>query len=403
MRKKISVDQLQPGMYIHDLGADWMSHPFLRQRFTVKSDVDVLKIRESGIRELYIDVERGVDVADAPTEHEVQAAIEAEIRQVAVAKPEVQVPVSASEEMGRAKFIHRDAIDIVRGVMHDVRLGAQANVQALEPVVERMTTSILRNDSALLSLCMLKDADDYTFQHSVSVCALMITFCRSLEMKPEQIREAGLGAILHDVGKMKTPLDVLNKPGRLTDEEFATMRRHPVDGYDLLVAKGGLSQPALHITRQHHERMDGSGYPDKLKGEQIDFYARMAAIVDVYDAISSERCYHKGMPPSEALRKIFEWSKFHFDVDLVKRFIHCIGVYPAGSLVRLESGRLAVVTEQNEAQLLKPKVKVIYDTRCMEYVRPVEKDLSRSGGRHADTIVSFESPEQWKIDLSVFL
>ena len=402
MRKKISVDQLQPGMYIHDLGADWMSHPFLRQRFTVKSDVDVLKIRESGIRELYIDVERGVDVADAPTEREVQAVIEAEIRHVADNKPEVQIPVSAAEEMGRAKFIHRDAIDIVRGVMHDVRLGAQANVQALEPVVERMTTSILRNDSALLSLCMLKDADDYTFQHSVSVCALMITFCRSLEMKPEQIREAGLGAILHDVGKMKTPLDVLNKPGRLTDEEFATMRRHPVDGYELLVAKGGLSQTALHITRQHHERMDGSGYPDKLKGEQIDFYARMAAIVDVYDAISSERCYHKGMPPSEALRKIFEWSKFHFDVDLVKRFIHCIGVYPSGSLVRLESGRLAVVTEQNESQLLKPKVRVIYDARRMEYVRPHDLDLSR-GGRKADAVISFESPEQWKIDLSVFL
>jgi putative nucleotidyltransferase with HDIG domain len=403
MRKKILIDQLQPGMFIHDLGADWLSHPFLRHRFAVKTDADVVKIRESGIRELYIDVERGDDVTDAPTEREVQAAVEAEIREVAKDKPDIQAPVSSSEEMGRAKFIHRDAIDIVRGVMHDVRLGAQANVRALEPVVERMTHSILRNSSALLSLCMLKDADTYTFQHSVSVSALMITFCRSLDMKPEQIREAGLGAMLHDVGKMKTPLDVLNKPGRLTDEEFAIMRRHPVDGYELLVAQGGLSETALHITRQHHERMDGSGYPDKLPGDQIDFYARMAAIVDVYDAISSERCYHKGMPPSEALRKLFEWSKFHFDMDLVKRFVHCIGIYPAGSLVMLESGRLAVVTEQNEAQLLKPKVRVIYDTRRMEYVRPLELDLSRGGLRHSDAIVSFESPERWKIDLSVFL
>lgn len=402
--KLIATEKLQPGMFLHDLNCDWLSHPFARNRFMVDDTGDIAKIKAAGIREVYIDVSRGLDVADAPTAQEVQAKVEQEMIRVAEAKAPPVPRRSVAEEMLRARKIHEQTGKVVRNVMRDVRLGRAVQVAAVESVVEDITDSVARSSGALVSLLRLKQADDYTFLHCVAVGTLLVTFTRSMGMDAETVREAGVAGLLHDVGKAKVPDAVLNKPGRLTEEEFATIQRHPVDGHEALVATGGIGEIPLDVTLHHHERMDGSGYPDRLPGEDITLLSRMAAIVDVYDAITSDRCYHKGMAPTDALRKMFEWSKFHFDEPLVHQFMRTIGIYPVGTLVRLESGRLGVVIEQAEGNLLAPKIRTFFSTRQNVYLKPEVVDLSRSMGYGgADKIASHELPSKWGVDPMRFL
>lgn len=404
MIKLITAEQLKLGMYLHDLNCDWMSHPFVRSKFLLSDALDLSKIRTAGIKEIYIDTSKGFDVADAPTAEEVQKKIDADMLRVAASKPEAPPRRSVAEELAQARKIHEQTGRVVRGVMQDVRLGRAIQIADVESVVEDITESVARSSGALISLLRLKDADNYTFLHCVAVGTMMVTFGRALGMDPELVREAGVGGLLHDVGKMKVPDSVLNKPGRLSDDEFEIIRRHPSDGHAALIANGGIGDIPLDVTLHHHERMDGTGYPDKLPGAEITQLSRMAAIVDVYDAITSDRCYHKGMAPTEALRKMFEWSKFHFDEPLVHHFMRIIGIYPVGTLVRLESGRLGVVIDQTEGNLLAPKVRVFFSAKQNGYLKPEIVDLSRSMGHGgADRIASHELPEKWGVDPMRFL
>jgi HD-GYP domain-containing protein (c-di-GMP phosphodiesterase class II) len=398
MIKKIDISQLKVGMYIHDLSCNWMDHPFVRSQFLLTEEAEIDKVRKAGIHDIYIDTEKGLDVKDAPTVQEVQAKIESELIHIASAAPIVIAKVSYGEEMARAKQIKNQAHSLVRTVMQDARLGKAVELDKVQPVVEAITESILRNSGALTGLLRIKNKDDYTFLHSVSVCTLLVAFCRSQNMEGELTRQAGLGGLLHDTGKALVPDSILNKPGKLTDEEFDIMRKHPKDGYDILVKTEGIGAIPLDITLHHHERMDGSGYPDKLPLKDISLLAQMAAIVDVYDALTSDRSYHKGMPAADALRKIYEWSKFHFEPKLVQAFMRCVGIYPVGTLVLLESGRLGVVIEPHETNLLAPKVNVFFSTKSNTYIKPEELDLSHPGRGGADKIVSHQSPEKWKVD-----
>jgi HD-GYP domain-containing protein (c-di-GMP phosphodiesterase class II) len=208
-----------------------------------------------------------------------------------------------------------------------------------------------------------------------------------------------MGALLHDVGKCRVPDSILNKPAKLTDAEFDKMKNHVVQSKIILLHTPGISQIALDVAAEHHERFDGTGYPNKYKGDQISLYGQMGAVVDVYDAITSNRVYHKGMPATEALRRLLEWSQFHFNPELVQAFIRSIGIYPTGSLVRLESGRLGVVLEQNAEKLLLPRVKVFYHAEKRYYLPPEEVDLSLS----QDRILGHENPEQWGIDMRTWM
>jgi putative nucleotidyltransferase with HDIG domain len=401
--KKIQASQLKPGMFVHELGGDWFSHPFLRSRFTC-SGKDVDKIIEAGIHDLYIDTAKGLDVAEGRVAEEVEREVEAEMV-AAVTQAETPVlRVTLAEEMARAQKLHEQAHRAVRSVMHDVRLGKAIQVENVESLVDEITESVVRNSGALISLLRLKTADEYTFLHSVAVSTMMVTFANALGLERELVRQAGIGGLLHDIGKMKVPDTVLNKPGRLTDDEFRIIKQHPGDGHAILLETGEVGAIPLDITRHHHERMDGSGYPDKLPGEQITQVARMAAIVDVYDAITSQRCYHEGMQPTEALRKMWEWSKFHFDQALLQSFMRTIGIYPIGSLVRLESGRLGVVVDQNAGNLLTPKVRVFFSTRSNAHIPPQLLDLSRGlGAGGGDRILNHEAPEKWGVDPMRFL
>ncbi|HJU71818.1 MAG TPA: HD-GYP domain-containing protein [Paucimonas sp.] len=399
MIKKIHVSELKIDMYIHDLSCDWMDHPFVRGQFKVSSPKEIQKIIDAGIHDVYIDTTKGLDAADAPTVQEVQARIERELVDMAAQQPAHVVRVAFDEELVRARQIKNQAHQLVRTVMQDARLGKAIELDLIQPVVQDITESILRNPGALIGLLRIKTKDDYTFLHSVSVCTLLVAFCRSLAMESGLTQQAGLGGLLHDTGKALVPDDVLNKAGRLTEEEFDIIKKHPEDGYNILLAMPEIGDIPLDITRHHHERMDGSGYPDKLPGDKISTLAQMAAIVDVYDAITSDRSYHKGMSAADALRKIYEWSKFHFNPRHAQAFMRCVGIYPVGTLVLLESGRLGVVIEPHETNLLSPKVNVFFNTKSNVYIKPQLIDLAKPLGLGGgDKIVSHESPAKWKVD-----
>ncbi|WP_005036596.1 HD-GYP domain-containing protein [Holophaga foetida] len=396
MIKKVRKEDLKLGMYIHDLNCGWMDHNFFRSRFMLRKEEDLQKIHASGITELYIDTVKGID-ADGPTQQEVEQKIHDSMTDIAAAAANLGHTTSHKEELAVAKAIHGEANKVIHSMLTDVRLGKQIQVERMEPVVAQVTDSILRNQGTLVSLCRIKEGDTYTFQHSVSVCALLVTFCRYMGMDRDQIQLAGMGGMLHDIGKMRVPDHILNKPGKLTDEEFGTMKSHVTLGLEVLQQTPGISPTVFQVTGQHHEKFKGAGYPLGLADAEISTLGKMAAIVDVYDAITSNRVYHRGMEPGLALSKLFEWGENHFDPALVQHFIQALGIYPVGSLVKLDSERLAVVVEQSEAGLLYPVVRVVFDIRRNQLVSPVDLDLSRpeSGG---DSIVGNENPESWRID-----
>lgn len=403
MIKKIPLAQLKPGMFVHDLNCSWGVHPLFATRFKVRNEREIEKAAEMGIREVYIDITLGHDLADAPTAGEVQAQLESEVVGLAEVRDKpVADRLRLCEEIVSADEIHGRATQVVRGMMSDVRLGRQIEQEHMDEAVQGITESILRNSSALIHLSQIRKKDDYTFLHSVGVCALITAFCRTMQLGKDITRQVGIGAMLHDIGKMKVPGEILNKPGRLTEDEFEIMRRHVEFGREVAERIEWISPISLAVVSQHHERYDGSGYPNRLKEGGISQFGQMAAIVDVYDAITAERVYHKAMAPVEALRKIQEWGKFHFNEELVGHFIRSIGIYPIGTLVMLESEMLGIVVEQNAADLLRPLVRVVYDAARKWEVTPCDLDLSSPGGS-ADRIVTYEAPEKWGIDIQRYL
>jgi len=229
--------------------------------------------------------------------------------------------------------------------------------------------------------------------HSVAVCALMVALARQLGLSDEETRSAGVAGLLHDLGKAAMPMDVLNKPGKLTDAEFAIIKGHPEAGYEMLLRGSGVNEMALDVCLHHHEKTDGSGYPKRLKDAEISLYAKMGAVCDVYDAITSNRPYKTGWDPAESLRKMAEWANGHFDPQVFQAFVKSLGIYPIGSLVLLSSGRLGIVVEQSQKSLLAPHVKVFFSTKANARIRPEIVDLSRPGC--PEKIAGREDPSKW--------
>jgi HD-GYP domain-containing protein (c-di-GMP phosphodiesterase class II) len=223
----------------------------------------------------------------------------------------------------------------------------------------------------------------------------MVALSRQLGFGEAETRAAGMAGLLHDLGKALTPPEVLNKPGKLTDAEFAIMKQHPVEGHRLLAEAGAVGEVPLDVCLHHHEKMDGTGYPDRLPGDRISLFARMGAVCDVYDAITSNRPYKSGWDPAESIRKMAEWCQGHFDERIFQAFVKSVGIYPIGSFVRLDSGRLGVVIEQAEKSLLAPKVKVFFSARSQTYIPPEVVDLAHPGA--TDRIASREDAAKWGI------
>ena len=393
MLKRIPVEQLRVGMFVHEFCGSWMEHPFWRGAFLLDDPKDLETILSTSLKEVWIDTSRGHDVEGGATREAVAAEVEATLVQVEAGKAAPRTAIA--QEAERAVKICAQSKQAVASMFHEARMGKALDVGDALPIVEEISTSVMRNPGALISLARLKNKDEYTYMHSVAVCALMVSLARTLGFNDQQTRQAGLAGLLHDVGKMMIPLSILDKPGKLTEAEFETMKSHPVEGHRMLLGGKGIGEVALDVCLHHHEKVDGSGYPDGLGGGEISLYARMGAVCDVYDAITSNRPYKNGWEPAESIRKMAEWSKGHFDPRIFEAFVRSIGIYPIGSLVRLESDRLGVVVEQTEQSLLTPIIMVFFSIKTNARMAPELLDLSKPGCK--DKIVSHEDPVKWDI------
>jgi putative nucleotidyltransferase with HDIG domain len=376
-------------MHLQAFCGAWLEHPFWRTKFILEDPKDIALILESSIREVWIDVAKGLDIDPAnlaPSEEIVTA------EEVPEQPPVIQEKSSFDDEVKRASRIVAKGKQAVVSMFQEARMGKAIEAEAAAPLVEEISNSVMRNPGALISLARLKTADDYTFMHSVAVCALMIALARQLGLDDKATREAGMAGLLHDLGKAMIPLEVLNKPGKLSDEEFALVKTHPEEGYKLLLGGKDISEITKDVCLHHHEKVDGSGYPKALNSETLSLYAKMGAVCDVYDAITSNRPYKAGWDPAESIKRMAEW-KGHFDPVVFQAFVKSLGIYPIGSLVRLESGKLGVVTEQGEQSLLKPKIRVFFSTRSQAYIKPETIDLARS----AEKIAGREEAAKWGI------
>jgi putative nucleotidyltransferase with HDIG domain len=400
MLKRINVQQLRLGMHLKEFCGSWMDHPFWRTGFVLKDVADLNLITASAIKEVWIDCGKGLDVSKGETV--LSEMHEEELTPPVPPAPDLLAgdlvprdvkPVSAAEEMERAARICLESKAAVVSMFEEVRMGNAVDVGGARQLVEDISDSISRNPGAIISLARLKTADDYTYMHSVAVCAMMVALAKQLELDEAQTRACGMAGLLHDLGKVAMPPEVLNKPGKLTESEFDIIRTHPTEGYKMLKASPGVDAVSLDVVLHHHEKMDGSGYPERLNGDAISLYAKMGAVCDVYDAITSNRPYKTGWDPAESLRKMAEWAKGHFDPKVFQAFVKSMGIYPVGSLVRLTSGRIGVVTEQSPVSLTMPLVKVFYSTKSNMRLVPFVVDLSRP--KVVEKITQREDPAKW--------
>ena len=396
MLKKISVEQLTLGMHLKEFCGSWMEHPFWRTGFVLVDAKDIQSILSSSIKEVWIDAAKGLDLpvgAPAMSESESDAQVEVQLRQTLAAKRPV-APVSVSVELERAAKICAQSKEAVISMFQEARMGRSVDTGSAKQMVEEISDSVARNPGALISLARLKTVDDYTYMHSVAVCAMMVGLAKQLGLDEAQTRLAGMAGLMHDLGKALMPMEVLNKPGKLTDAEFNIIKTHPTEGHRLLLTGRNVDPLVLDVCLHHHEKTDGSGYPERLRGDEISLFAKMGAVCDVYDAITSNRPYKSGWDPAESLRKMAEWSNGHFDGKVFQAFVKSLGIYPIGSLVRLTSGRLGVVVEQTGKSLTTPCVKVFYSTKSSLRIIPEVIDLSMAGV--TEKIVSREDPAKWR-------
>ncbi len=392
--KKIPVASLRLGMFIHAIEGAWLNHPFWRTRFVLDSTADLQRLLDSGTREVWIDPSRGLDVAapdQAPAVPAPALVVPSVTKPAPASKPKTEAGVSMQAELERAVAVCQRARGAVTSMFAEVRMGRAIDAERCLPLVDDITQSVYRNPGALVSLARLKSSDAYTYMHSVAVCALMVALGRQIGLDDAACRQAGLAGLLHDMGKALVPLDILNKPGKLTAEEFAVIRTHPERGHGILIEARGADEVALDVVLHHHERPDGKGYPIGLAGDALTLHARMGAVCDVYDAITSHRPYKAGWDPAESIARMASW-KGQFCPDMFRAFVRSLGIFPTGALVRLASGRLAVVTEQNAGLPTKPVVKAFYSTKSELPITPVVIDLSRQQVEH---IVDREPPGRW--------
>ena len=390
-------------MYVCELDRPWTETRFLFQGFEIREREELEELARL-CRYVYIETDperrpepdrpRPAAGAGAPPERERfserRPALSLLDRFLAPRPGPARYPdrVPVEQELPRARSAVRDTKRVLDDILRDARLGGSVETDAARAAVRALVQSVLRNPDALIWLNQLKNKDDYTAEHSLRVCVLALAFGRHLELDESELNTLGLGALLHDVGKTRIPLEILNKPERLTPEEFDIVRQHVPIGVEMLAGASRIPAAAIDVAQQHHERLDGSGYARGARGEQIALFGQIGGIVDTYDAITSDRPYHRGMSVHDALRVMYEWRRESFHTTLIEQFIQCMGVYPIGSIVELNDGALGVVIAVNRERRLRPRVALVLDPGQRPYLPPRLIDLTQEDtrGPHAVNI-----------------
>ncbi len=336
---KLHVYELQIGMFVSRLEIPWEQSPFLMQGFDLKTQADIKAVQDV------------CDYVFIDPSYQKQTHGDALTRNSGAEKQ-----LNFSQAFANSQHTYQQTSNLVKDLMDDVRFGNSLNTQAAKAAVADCVDRIIENSNTMALLTQLKNKDEYTQQHSLNVCILAIMLGRYQKKSIADLNNLGICALLHDMGKMKVPLDILNKPGKLTDEEMHLMKAHTTWGRDVIMSARGVFSGAVDVAYGHHEKLDGSGYPRGIKAQGISEYTRMVAIVDAYDAITSDRVYQKGRLHLEAINILTRSRDTHFDARIVIQFIDCIGIYPVGNLVEMSSGEVAVVIEKNTQNKTRPKV-----------------------------------------------
>ena len=343
-------------MYVSELDRPWLETPFILQGFTITSLEEIDTIAEH-CEFVYVE---GYEDTWAPAQE--RGASSGRI------KPKVKrytSSVTNKQEYSRAAATHQIATQLTRSFMDDVRLGQGIKIKEVKASVSECVSSILRNPDAMMWLSRVRKKDEYTAEHSLNVGLLAITFGRHMGASEDDLNKLGLAGMLHDVGKMRTPNEVLNKEGQLTNEEFDIMKGHAQHGRDILIAHKDVYYGAVDVAYSHHEALDGTGYPRKIKASGITDFTRIITLCDVYDAITSERVYKQGRSSLDALKILYQNKGTKYDEKLVGEFISCIGLYPPGSIVELQSGEIGIVISTNYRNRHLPKILLLKDENKM--------------------------------------
>ena len=393
MKKKIDVRDITEGMYVSDLDRPWVESPFMFQGFEIKNDAHIQELRKH-CTYVYIDNEQGLDyvsraggpdaVSRARVLEQKDRKITREFRRLAespltvnkVVAPEYKDQAPFEQEILEARKIQTTAHDAMREAVEDIQKGKNIDVAMATKVVGSMVDSVVRNPDALVCLSQLKDVSEYTALHSIRSAVLALAYGRHLVFNRDDLNMLGMGALLHDVGMARVPKEILEKDGGLTPEEFATMQKHIAWGLEILEKSGSVPPLAVEFIKHHHERHDGSGYPNKIKGDQIGYVGSIGGIVDVYDAVTSDTTYHAALSAEQVLKMMYEWRHKDFNAELVEEFIKCMGIFPIGSLVELSAGGIGVVITINRARRLKPKVALVLNENLKPYGRKLVADLA---------------------------
>lgn len=403
MRTKITVAELRPGMRVVDTGLSWIENPYIYATpGVIESDEQVQELVEQGYVDVFVDADsipQNAGKQPQSVEQALTSALERDREELPADEQDwPQDSVSLNEELGPAKRIHEESLRQVKSFIRDVRLGSQPDYTASEELVTHVIDSVTRNSHALLSLSKLRSFDEYTYTHCVNVAVLTLAFARHLNYPLQLLEELGLAALFHDLGKARIPDAIINKPAKLSEEEFEVIKKHPDTGVDLLNSSGAMSEQALRGVAEHHEKYNGRGYPKGLVAQDISIFGSVICLADVYDALTSERVYKKGIQPNKAMATIYSMRGQDFFPNLVTRFVRFLGIYPIGSLVQLHSGEYALVASPNPGDPMRPNVLVVLDPK-QRPCPPKELDLSTSG----DEVTHSFDPREFGVDPARYL
>ena len=363
MRRTVKTGELAIGMYVAELDKPWEQSSFLFQGFEIETDEDLAKLRTE-CQFVVIEETEASKAAVAKAAAARPTAPAAAVTTITSRSgPE---PTGLKKEMKEVIQAQSVARTNITRVMEDVRMGKSLDTKDTKAAVTQMVSAITVNPNSMLWLANLRQKHERTAGHCLNTSILCIAFGKHIGLSDVDLNLLGQGAMLHDIGKVRIPPAILDKPGSFTEEERQLVRRHPVDGEAVLKLTRQLPDKVMEIVRSHHERLDGKGYPDGLAGDAVPLGARIVGIVDTYDSLTSDSPYRPASTAADALRVLRSEGADAYGKDLIQEFIRCLGIYPIGSLVECNNGALAVVVSSTLASRLKPVIMVVRDERGKE-------------------------------------